>query len=513
VPTVKPGRNVQGMRAALRRKTAPRTAIAHPKRKRPVVGRVAKPRARKGKPRLIPPRPKKLPGLTDIRSYQDLQSAASGEVDSELSGQISPLETQRAQTLARQTAAHNEEEAMFNQLQPYVSASAKLVSDSYDKTNAAEQAIFAAAGARLNALKQNTASEAQALAQKIGGPVAVDAFTAPVDESIGAAGAEHAGQLLHDMGLAQAGVQHAATFAGQVFPLVRSSKEAATRAGYEETIKGLEDHIAQLKGTRTGAINARLNDLQKSEREYQLQKAQQQLEKLKVHQDWQATIHTLKNDDKRLKLAGGQFGLQEAGVTGKYKGKPTLDAKTTAAKIKQLTQSQRLDAQKLGLSKLEYVRKLNQTQEGLEIQRARVRVQQQKNSMQMIDALLNPGSNKPMTITRKHFIPKNSPEATAAQVGAITGKRKDLHWDAKRKQWYYYNKETMSSAEWAQTNTGGTPIRDAKQIYNFLLNQGISPKLARVLVKRRTGRDPVPGKKKKAPKAAPAGNYGGVGGR
>jgi len=445
---------------------------------RPVL-RIPKPKAK----------PKKPPELTDIRSLDELRDVATAQTDTELSGQINPLQSQLGSTQAREQAAHNEEEAMFGQLQPYISDSARLVSDSYDKTNAAEQAIFAAAGQRLNSLKQNTASEAQKLAQEMGGPVAVGDFTAPVDFSLGAAGAEQAGQLLHDMGIAQAGRETATKWAGEVFPLIRSSKEASTRANYEDQIKQIEDHIAQLKGTRSGSINSRLNDLQTSERTYALQKAQARLDQVKTERDWQATVHTLKNDDKRLALAGGQFGLQVAGVTGKYKGKPTLEA------VK-LTAEQRIEAQKLGYSNAQFAAKLRQSEEGLNIQRARVRVQQQKNSMQMIDALLNPKSEKPITITRKHFIPKGSPEESSAQLGALTGKRKDVHWDSKRKVWYYYNKETVSSSEWAQQNTGGTPITDARQIYSFLVNQGISPKLARALVKRRTGRDPV-GKKKK----------------
>jgi len=454
----------------------------------------------KPKPRpriqLTAPKVKKQPSsplvrpITAIRSASDLQHLAESQVDTELSGQIQPLQSQSTSTQARETAARADLEKMFGGIQTSAAQAAQLVSDNYDKTNAAEQAIFSAAGERLNNVKQSAAAEAQALAQKMGGPVAVGDFTDAVEPSLGAFGAEKAGALLHGLGAASAGVQEAANWSGKVFPLMMSEKIAASKAGYDSQIKEIEDHIAQLKGTRGGAVSSRFNELQTSERQYQLQQAQTQLEKLKANRDWQATIHTLKNDDKRLALASQQYGLDQAGVTGKYKGKPTLEAR-------KLTADQKIQAAQMGLSAAQFSAKLALSQESNDIARQRVNVQAQKNSMQMINALINPTGQKAITLTHKQYIPKNSPEATSASLGAISGKRKDVHWDPKKKQWYYYQKESMTQQQWAEQKTGGTPITDAKQVYQFLINQGIKPALARTLVRQRLGKDPVPGKGKK----------------
>lgn len=420
------------------------------------------------------------PSLTGIRSYDDLSKQASSEVDAELSGQISPLQSQLGSTQSREAAAQAELEKMFNELQPGITDAMHLVSDRYDQTLSAEQNLFSAAGQKLNQIKQDAASEAQKMAQTVGGPVAVDKFTGAVDPSIGAFGAEAAGSMLHSMGLASAGVTEQADWAGKVFPLIRTEKEMGTRAGYETQIKELQDHISQLQGTRTGAINTKLNDMLAKEREYALQKAQQKLEQLKSNRDWQATVHTLKNDDARLSLAG--YSAQTTRNLGLAKLK--LDAK-------KLSQKEQNDAAKFGLSKLEYARKLAQGEEGLAIQRARVKVAQQKNSIQMAKALTNPSALKPLTLTHKVAIPPQ-------QMGAvITGKMKDAWYDKKTQKWYRYVKETITSAEWSRRHAGGVPVTDPKQLYQILKNSGMAPAIARQATIKALHKDPTPGKKKK----------------
>lgn len=416
-----------------------------------------------------------LPG---VRGTDALRAAAEGQVDTELSGQITPLESEVGATTSRENAAQLELEKMFGQLQPAVSDAMHLVSDNYDKTLQAEQALFSAAGTKLSEVKQQAASEAQAMAQKVGGPVAVDKFTGAVDPSLGAFGAEAAGSLLHSMGLAQAGVAEQADWAGKVFPLIQVEKQAGTKAKYEEDIKALEDKIAALKGTREGAVNSRFNDLLTQERQYALQKAQQQLDKLKSNRDWQATLHTLKNDDARLSLAGYQA-----------KTAVQLKGRELALKAKKLTADQRLAAAKLNMSAAQFAAKLAQSEEGLRQGRERLNIQRQKNAIQMAKAMANPTSMKPMTLTHKRYFQKGMNHALYAQV--VSGKRKDIQWDPQQHQFYHYLKETITPAVWAQRQIGGIPIRDPKKMYATLRGMGVPGPVARAATIKELHVDPV----------------------
>jgi hypothetical protein len=423
----------------------------------------------------VPPPKDALPG---VRGAGALQTAAEGQVDAELSGQITPLQSQVGATQGRETAAQQELERMFGQLQPAVSDAMHLVSDNYDKTLQAEQALFSTAGTKLNQLKQDAAAEAQKMAQTVGGPVAVDKFTGAVDPSIAAFGPESAGSLLHSMGLHQTAREEQAAWAGKVFPLIRVEKEMGTRAKYEADIKELEDKITALKGTRTGAVNARFNELLGKEREYALQKTQQQLDKVKANRDWQATVHTLKNDDARLSLAGYQA---KTGVQ--------LKGRELALRAKKLTADQRIAAAKLNMSAQQFAAKLAQSEESLRIQRQKLGIQRQKNAIAMAKAMANPASIKPMTLTHKRYFQRSANRALYAQM--VSGKRKDIQWDPKKHQFYHYMKETITPAVWAQRQLGGIPIRDPKKMFQILRKQfAVPPAVARAAVIKETGKDP-----------------------
>jgi hypothetical protein len=277
----------------------------------------------------------------------------------------------------------------------------------------------------------------------------------------------------------------------------------ATRSKYETDIQDLQNKIAAAKGTRGGLINTKLNDLLDKERTYSLQSAQQKLDNVKAAHDWQATIHTLKNDDKRLALAGDQNLQNRAGITGKYKGKTTQAAKKQAADIKtkqaeitlaakKLTADQKMAAAKLGMSNYQFAQTLALKKEQLGIQRERNRIQNQKNAMQIADAVTNPKSMKPITITTKHWAPIGSTEETLGMT-----KKGYFQGSGKMKgRWFTYVKVTMPSSQYAQQATGGIPLTEPVPLFRYLKNIGIDKDTARKIVIGKTGKDPVRKKKK-----------------
>src|SRR5262252_4012723 len=305
------------------------------------------------------------------RTADDLRTLAESQVDSELAGQINPLEHDIGTTQQREAAAAAELNRMFGELGPQMNDSLRIVAQNWDRTREAQQGLFAQAGQRLNQVKQDAANEAQALAQQIGGPVAVDQFTGQVDAASLGAEDQFAGQQMHSMGIGNVGVQELGDWTGKVFPLVRTEKQLGVRQKYEEEISKIRDQITTLKGQRGGLVNARLNELLGKEREYQLALAQSKLEKTKAAHDWAATVHTLKNDDARLALAGYQARTGVALKRGEL-----------AFKKMKLTADQKALARKLGISEATLKERIRHDTETEANARARVSVQREKNAMQ-----------------------------------------------------------------------------------------------------------------------------------
>jgi hypothetical protein len=452
-----------------------------PKHKKVVIKPAPKKKA------VIKPAPVQQPATqaTELgpRTADDLRKLAESQTDAELTSQINPLETQAATTQSREAAASAELDRMFGDISPAVSDALHVVSANFDKTQAAEQALFAQAGQRLNQMKQDAASQAQDLAQRIGGPVAVDKFTGAIDPSLAAFGPESAGSLLHSSATGQAGVQEMGDWAGKVFPLIRTEKQLSTRQKYEDQITKIQDDIATLKGTKQGKIDSRLNDLLTSERSYQLQLAQSKLEKVKAARDWLATQHTLRNDDRRLALAQGQFGVSVANTR--------LRQKEIAARVRHMTTQDKLTARKLNMSDAQFAQKMANAEENTQIARQRVAVMKEKNAIQMAKALQNPTSAKPITLTRRIYYPKGSYGEATAKAAVAQGKS-GYYGDPKRHQFFHVIKETMMPGQWTQRNTGGNvPITKPQQMYQTLRGLGVDPKVARNAVKKATGVDPI----------------------
>ena len=437
-------------------------------------------------------------------SYEDLQAQAQGQVDQEINAQVNPLNIQIGDLQSRESTALGGIQDMFKGLMPYVSDSAQRVEAAQNQGLAMEQQIFQAAGQRMNSLAQSRAQEAQALAQQMGGPVSTGDFTSATDPYKAAMPQEAAAGMIHGLSFNMAGTQQAEAFAGQVFPAMETEQVAQARNFFETQINDTRKQIAQLEASKSGAVNTKLNDLLSQERQYSLQLQQLQLDKTKAAHDWAATQHTLKNDDARLALAG-------AGVTGQYQGKPTLQAQKTAADIQnaqtrnQIAQQRanayaahmsaqdRITARKLGLSAQQFAMKMAHSEESLQIQQQRLKLQQQKNAMAMVDAAMNPNSGKPITQSVKYYIPKGS----LAELRAADGKMADAHYDPAKHQWYQYQRLTLTPQQWAAHGgySGATPITDPQRLYDLLMGAGIPGKMARNLVRTRTGiNDFTPGK-------------------
>lgn len=410
--------------------------------------------------------------ITTPRSIDDLTKLAGSQIDSEITGAESPLKSQIGTLQGRETSTLQNLGTMFGQIQPYVSQEADKVQSAYDTGFQATQSIFNTAQQRMAQLKQQRAQEAQAMAQEIGGPVSVGEFTSSVLGPEQELASTAPNQLLHTLANAEAGTQEARAFSEKVFPLVRTEEEAKARGFFEDQIKDLNNQISTLEGSKQGKVNDRLNTLLQSEREFSLNQNQQALDRLKANRDWQATLRSLHNDDQRLSMAKKDFAIQEAGVTGLYKGKPTLSAVKLSVAEKQA-------AAKLNLSEAQLREKISHDTETEAVAQQRVKLQTQKNAMAILDHAFNPSSRATLSLT--HRVP-----ITAGQALLDKNARRD----PKTKQWYTYKTTSMTTQQAIAEgyNLGsGTPITDPQDLYNLLVGSNTPPAMALKLVRVKTG--------------------------
>src|SRR5215471_810855 len=182
-----------------------------------------------------------------MQSFADLSAAAqaqaSREIGNELTGQIDPLNRQISDLQAGEGQAIGQIGSMFDHLQPVVQQGATAVQQSYDSAEQMQNQIFNQATTQLNSMKQQRAQDAQRLAQQMGGPVAVDEWTAGYNPGIQSLTELGAGEQLRTLAYAQAGVQAANAFAGQVFPVLRTEQTAQARNLFESQIKDIRGKI------------------------------------------------------------------------------------------------------------------------------------------------------------------------------------------------------------------------------------------------------------------------------
>lgn len=220
----------------------------------------------------------------------------AAEIEAELQGQVAPLEGDIAGFERAETRATQDLNALFGSIMPYVAGSAQRVAQQYGATNAAQASIFDQAWQRLNGLRGERASEAQALAQQIGAPVPLEGlFTQALDIERGAFVPEAAGELLKASTIGQAGVQQAEAFAGRVFPLKQARMHREVKNYYRDQITDLKKQITALRGMKPGLINERLRQRQLEDYEMRLARAESLFQR-------EQTKRSLALEERRLEL-------------------------------------------------------------------------------------------------------------------------------------------------------------------------------------------------------------------
>lgn len=398
-------------------------------------------------------------------TWQQIQDQAEQQAGATIAGENAPLTTQVGVLGGQEKSSGQAISSEFGSLLPYVQGSAGAVEGSYGNALSMEQSIFQAANTRMNQLHQNMAAEAQQLAQQIGGPVGTGQFTQALEPYEAAMPAGEASSMLHSLGIAQAGVQEANQFAGQVFPALQTEEQAKNTQFYEDQIKTLQGQIDTNNASKSDLVNKNVSDLTNQERQYKLQLAQQSLDKLKAKRDWaaaQASIHSTKLRDalatQAAKRAGIQIGLQ--------KQQFGLTKERTQAEIAHMSQADKLAARREGLSEAEFAQRAAHEKATAKIGAARVSDSISKDAISLVQAAM--GGGKPVSRTYRAYVPGKALPGLKPPAGS--------YYDPKRKQYYRIGHETMTAAEWQQsTGEGQTPITDPNKLYNYV--RGSLPQL------------------------------------
>lgn len=408
------------------------------------------------------PSPTPAPGdITAIRTPEELRRIAEQSVGAEIAGEVNPLKGQVGTLQSQETSNLAGIRDMFGSILPFSAGAAERVGTAYDTAEAQQQSIFAQATLRMNQLRQSRAQEAQALAQEMGGPVSVGEFTSSMGFEPEALANLGAGQQLHTLQYGMADVGLANAFAGRVLPLVQTEETAKARQFYEDKITEIQKQIATLEGTKTSKVNAAANDLQIKEREFALQKTQQALDKLKADHDWAATQRTLKGEERRIALAERQFKLEEAGVTGTFKGKPTLAKQT-------LTANEKAQAAAAGMTNKEFQLRKTQQEGASRLAAQRFALTQRATWAQYLDMAINPAPGKTITETIK--IPVDKPNVLD----------KDIYHEVVNGKDVYYKLKNVS-----RQGDAASPISDPTDLVDYLISHNVPKNVAVKMVRAR----------------------------
>jgi hypothetical protein len=430
----------------------------------------------------------------------------AAEIAAEMAAASAPIERAIAGTQADEQRALSGIGNLFSGLQPQVEESTRWVGQQYDQAMTAEQGIYSAANQRLAQMREQRATDAQKMAQMMGGPVAVGEFTAGVEPNQQYYAQTGAGQLLHSLALAQAGKQEAAAFSGKVFPLLRTEQEADARATFGKRIADLRGSLSDLQASKTSSINSRFFERQKAEREYELDKQTMELNKVKADRDWKATLKSLAQDNAKLKLAQAESRRADSILTGKYKGKTTQAATAQAAQIAQskrdaklrekeinasiqnMSANQRLEAQRLGLSERELAAKIWDMNNTGQLKKVEMSNNQRQLAMEIIDQATNPAQGKAI---------KQTLMTEVDRMTALTNKKafgvQEKNPQTGKMETHYYLDRTV------QVPGASIPsVQDPAKLYELLVGFQIPPKMAEKMVETKLGigENFVPGKVK-----------------
>jgi hypothetical protein len=80
--------------------------------------------------------------ITTPRTQQQIQQDAASQVNSEVQGQVTPVQGQLTATQQSQQNAVAQAGQIYGQILPYVSGSAKRVEDMYNQGTQVEKGIF-----------------------------------------------------------------------------------------------------------------------------------------------------------------------------------------------------------------------------------------------------------------------------------------------------------------------------------------------------------------------------------
>jgi hypothetical protein len=331
---------------------------------------------------------------------------------------------------------------------------------------------------RMNSLRQSAAQDAQGLAQRMGGPVAMDAFTGGIDPAIQEQAGLGAGLRLYSSEIGAGQAAAAEHFAGGVLPAVEHQDFVNSQANFESQKKTIMDQILALQSAKSGKTNDRLNQLIAQERQYQLQKTDEHLKQVQANRAFAAQQRALHNDSVRLKLAQQQFSTDV--------GFKRISAKQAQQRInisrQRLTTQQRQAAKRLGLDegKFKELLRHNMATEG--IARQRQKLAQQKNSIALAKALANPSGDKPVSVESKIVL---DPKSTEAQnVKDLVGLKGSKYHMDNHGNIYYWQRQTMPMSRWAAKNGVSAGAADPKTFYKSLTKRGVPPKTAKQLTKQ-----------------------------
>jgi hypothetical protein len=420
---------------------------------------------------------------------------AKATADAEIGAQVAPLQGQITQFQKAGTQEQNALGAEYNSLLPYAQSAAAYTGQFNRMAASDSNAIFQAAGQQMNTLQQNAAAEAQRVAQQTGGPVSTGTFTAGLDPYAAATQQSGAVGGLTSLELGVIGTDQANQFAGQVLPAMELEDRRSARMNIDNHIADLRSQIATIQGTKSKLIDAKLPELLTAQRNYELNKAKLAQSKVANDRSWTATQRALDQKDAQLALAE-QAQLFAEGVSTK---KLNLTAGQLALEARRLTDSEKQAADKLGLSYAEYALRANHYAATEATANKRVAVQEESNARMMIDGIFGgANSNKPVTITQKHYLDAKDPLAVQAINYAsnhVLGAKppSNVFYDAKRKQFYTYTKSTMTPQQFSQTyDTHGTPISDPNAMYRFLRTAmpDAKPVMLQNLIKAKLGLNP-----------------------
>jgi len=419
----------------------------------------------------------------------------AAEVAAEMAAASAPIERAIAGTQADQDKALAGIGNLFSGLQPQVEESTRWVGQQYDQALTAETGIYQAANQRLAQMREQRATDAQKMAQMMGGPVAVGEFTAGVEPNQQYYAQTGAGQLLHSLALAQAGKQEAAAFSGKVFPLLRTEQEADARSVFGKRIADLRGSLSDLQASKTSSINSRFFERQKAEREYELSKQEMELKRISADRDWKATLKSLAQDNAKLKLAQAESRRADSILTGKYKNKPTQAAIGQAAQIAQnkrdaklrekeinanisnMTANQRLEAQRLGLSARELAVRTWEMQNTGKLKAVELGNNQRELAMNIIDQAISPSQGKAIKQTVVTEVDRMT-ALTNKKAYGVTVKNPVTGQDETH---YYLDRQV-------QLPGSSVPaVQDPAKLYEILVGFQIPPKMAEKLVETKLG--------------------------